>query len=348
MSVTLTEGVTDYVHAVRAALADLPPVQRDELLDDLSQHLEEVAAESDAPLSVRLGPPSAYAEELRASIGLSGEQPPAVGRLQRLAGRLTEARDAAGAHPTTGAVLAFLPELRPGWWVLRGYLFVAVPSLLFDYTGPGSFPLPTVSGSRLLGLLATLAAVVGSVVLGRRTVRASSWRRLVVVGNTLLVLAALVAVGSGRAVPSGSSSGYGVPAWSGHLMQPDGSPITNIYPYGADGRLLTGVRLYDQRGRAIDNLGATDSGGAYVEPTAQPDVNGNPVTNAYPLEQFATDPGTGLPVAPPRPALSVPPLSSRAPVPSSPPAGAPPSPSAFPSQPAVSTPPSPSPGPPTP
>ncbi len=55
MSVTLTgNDVTRYVDAVREALSDLPAAQRDELLDDLTQHLQEVAAEGDAPLSVRL------------------------------------------------------------------------------------------------------------------------------------------------------------------------------------------------------------------------------------------------------------------------------------------------------
>jgi len=203
MSVTLTENdVTRYVDAVREALSDLPAAQRDELLDDLTQHLQEVAAEGDAPLSVRLGPPAAYAEELRASIGLTADSPrPRGGVLHRLEAGLDRGRAALLEHPTSRAVVDFLPELRPGWWVLRGYLLVAVPSVLWDYAGARSFPWPIVYGSRVLGLLATLAAIVASVAIGRGTVRGPHWRRLVVVGNTLLVLATLVASGRGGPIP---------------------------------------------------------------------------------------------------------------------------------------------------
>lgn len=56
-----------YADAVRAALADLGDEERAALLDDLEAHLAEVAAESDAPLTERLGPPDRYAAELRAA-----------------------------------------------------------------------------------------------------------------------------------------------------------------------------------------------------------------------------------------------------------------------------------------
>lgn len=307
MSVTLTDSdVTRYVAAVRDALADLPTAQRDELLEDLTQHLAEVAAEGDAPLSVRLGSPTAYAEELRASIGLAAESPHLRGgRLQRLAARLAETRDAAAQHPTGRAVVDFLPELRPGWWVLRGYLVVEVPSVMFDYTGARSFLWPTVSGSRLLGLLASLAAIAASVALGRRTARDPGWRRLVVVGNTLLVLAALVTFGSGRV---GESVNYSGPGWSGYLTGPDGTPITNIFPYGADGRPLTGVRLYDQNGRPIDNLLDGGYGDSYNQRDGT-DAEGNIITNAYPSAAPIGEQGV-FPEAVP---TAVPPLASPAP-----------------------------------
>ncbi|MEE3919703.1 hypothetical protein V2I01_19575 [Micromonospora sp. BRA006-A] len=47
MTVTGQE-ITDYVDRVRAALADLPPAVRDELTEDLPEHLAEVAAEGEA------------------------------------------------------------------------------------------------------------------------------------------------------------------------------------------------------------------------------------------------------------------------------------------------------------
>src|SRR5512142_886760 len=64
------EEIARYLDGVRAALLDLPPEVREELLEDLLAHLTEVAAESSEPLVDRLGEPSAYAAELRASAGV--------------------------------------------------------------------------------------------------------------------------------------------------------------------------------------------------------------------------------------------------------------------------------------
>jgi uncharacterized membrane protein len=63
------DAVARYAAAVRAAVADLGDEERAQLLDDLEAHLQEVAAESGAPLTERLGPPEAYAAELRAAYG---------------------------------------------------------------------------------------------------------------------------------------------------------------------------------------------------------------------------------------------------------------------------------------
>jgi HAAS domain-containing protein len=64
--------VRRYIEAVRTHLGYLPAEDRDELLEDLEEHLLEVAAEADGSLEQRLGPAAAYAEELRASAGLAG------------------------------------------------------------------------------------------------------------------------------------------------------------------------------------------------------------------------------------------------------------------------------------
>lgn len=58
------EEVGRYASAVREALAHAPAADRELLLEDLEQHLAEVAAESASSLSERLGPPAAYAAEL--------------------------------------------------------------------------------------------------------------------------------------------------------------------------------------------------------------------------------------------------------------------------------------------
>jgi hypothetical protein len=73
MNTTLSPAAA-YVDAVRSALADLPADDLAEIVDDVRDHVEQVAAErgedpSPAQLEERLGTPAAYAAELRSAAG---------------------------------------------------------------------------------------------------------------------------------------------------------------------------------------------------------------------------------------------------------------------------------------
>jgi HAAS domain-containing protein len=78
----LDSAAQQYLDGVRAALADLPPGEVDEILDDVRAHLVELSAElgpdpdRDA-LAARLGTPAAYAAELRAAAGYPPPPAPA-------------------------------------------------------------------------------------------------------------------------------------------------------------------------------------------------------------------------------------------------------------------------------
>jgi hypothetical protein len=105
VNTTVDGEVARYAAAVRAAFADLPAPDRETLLEDIEDHLVEVAAESGGPLEERLGPPETYAAELRAWAGL-----PAPGaarrrgrRTSRLVRRLERLLAAAAAHAGRGA-----------------------------------------------------------------------------------------------------------------------------------------------------------------------------------------------------------------------------------------------------
>ena len=63
------DDVATYAAAVRSALASLPDAERASLLEDLENHLAEVASESDLSLQERLGKPEDYAAELRSAYG---------------------------------------------------------------------------------------------------------------------------------------------------------------------------------------------------------------------------------------------------------------------------------------
>jgi len=310
VNTTVDGDVARYAAAVRAAFADLPAADREALLEDIEDHLVEVAAETGGPLEERLGPPETYASELRAWAGL-----PAPGaarrrgpRASRLGRRLERRWRAALAHPAGRAVAEFLPELRPAWWVLRGYLVVQLASLGLALLFPHdvTLPVPTILGSQVVGLLAVGAAVVGSVALGRRGTATRRRRRLTFAANAALGLFALVllgGVGATRPTDQPTFDGYVV---SGSYPEPlpglrsDGREISNIFPFDAKGRPLEGVQLVDQDGIP---LVATHEDNPQLESRLPLDANGDAIANRYPREQYQVDPATGQrsPVPAPRP-----------------------------------------------
>jgi uncharacterized membrane protein len=87
---TLTGAVASYLTQVRAELDDLPPGELEDVLQDVTDHLTEVAAElGEAPsfgdLQARLGTPRQYADELRTAAGYPARTEP-VNQDQLVAG----------------------------------------------------------------------------------------------------------------------------------------------------------------------------------------------------------------------------------------------------------------------
>jgi uncharacterized membrane protein len=284
-STTETE-VSQYLARVRAALADLPADERDDLLDDLEPHLGEVldevtAASAGGTLESRLGTPEAYAAELRAAAGLAPAGPPA--RRPDLRHRLAGLQ----AQPRVRQALAFLPELRPGWWVLRALLAAAGLAALLG-------------GGVALGVALAVLALPASVWLGRRTLTGP--RRVA----TLALNAGLVLTGAVLLANVGAnttevvySTGDGVPSLTVQLdpgVAGSSGPVTNIYPYAKDGTPLHDVLLYDQNGQPIV-LGVqfADAGGALIRryPYA---LDGQAIQHVYPQDQAVQDSSSYPPV----------------------------------------------------
>jgi hypothetical protein len=292
----LTAQVASYAEQVRTQLADLPAGQKAELLEDLEEHLAEVAAESDEALEVRLGPAARYAEELREAALLPQQSAARVrsswlsttwGDVRRDADRLWQLDAFREAR-------AFLPELRPAWWVLRAWLGLLALDFLFGSQSFG-LPFPTLFGlGPLLGLPLLIAAVALSVRLGRRAAQRPQTKPnwLALAGNTGLALLALVFVvgvqqRETQVVYADQGGGYGPAGYYGSgqpLAHGDGTPITNIYPYSADGEPLSDVLLYDQDGRAVDNLATRTFDGEAVERVVPAGV-APPPSNSYPQTQ---------------------------------------------------------------
>lgn len=303
------QETASYAEGVRAALGDLEPEHLEVLLEDLEDHLAEIAAESEVPLSERLGPAAEYAAELRAAYGVAetgGQREarqPAAAWSQAVALARRAARSAVWLE-----VLRLAGELRPAWWLLRAYLLVIAVALLFGLPGAGRL-LPGRLG--LLQLVVTFAAVVVSVILGRRS---RSWklpvRRGMLIANGVLALLALpLLTSASRANYVPGDQGIYPPDYPGVNSVYAGAPLLNIFPYSSDGKPLHGVLLYDQDGNPV----TVDGKGPVVPRSYPTDAAGHPMTNAYPLDLLQPD---GQPIPAPRVALPPQPSPSPSSIPS--------------------------------
>jgi hypothetical protein len=285
MTTTQTEGteVSRYLAAIRDSLADLPAEERDDLVDDLEEHLHEVLAESGTTLEASLGSPQEYAEELRATAGL---QPGGVRRRRFAAGRGAWSRFA--ARPANRSVIGFLVELRPGWWLVRGWLVLFTAVLLTEGQSSGasqrSLWMPTYYGNEFRPGLTTLAVVLASGWLGTRTPGFSRpAKRLVFAFNVFVIGAAIFYLPN--FVDSSDTLSFippqvQEPIPSGLFL--DGRQLVNIYPYDTQGHLLTNVRLYDDRGQPLTGLVTLTGRGQHLVSSYPTDSKGHVVTNAFP------------------------------------------------------------------
>jgi uncharacterized membrane protein len=307
----------DYLDRVRLALGDLPAADRDDLLEDLQGHLEELRAEDPSlDLLRRLGDPTEYALELRLAAGLPpGEQPlvrPTVGE------RLVRSRAAAGARvralPLGAATLDFLVQLRPAWWLVRAYGAVVVLDAVLRRARRGSSTFdtlaPSLHRSRELGLVAMVVLAAVSVAVGRRRLTGTA-RVMVVLANVVLAVATVAHVHSAsRYQPYERVSQQ---LCCGELYGPQGDPITNLYGYDENGTLIPRVQLFDQNGQPV-NVTSNAAPGSPIEV----------LHNVFPQqtfnEQFGPD---GTPTFAPQsaPSIAAPRLPSAAPTPSPTPPG---------------------------
>jgi hypothetical protein len=285
---TTTPAAQDYLAAVEHELADLPIDDRTELLDDLAMHLAALEEEGEErPLTARLGSPADYAAELRAAAGLPDKG---------TAGRRAVAERIAALRETRAVqeVVDFAPQLQPGWWVLRGYLLVAIPSL-WDVNRSRDFPVPAPFNSHVIGIVLVTLAVVGSIALGRRRLPKIAVAAVIALDVLLLASAwnllhdwrwrTSVQVAFGGAAP--------VDLFAESPVATTHGPVTNIFPYTTDGKPLDGVLLFDQDGRPLqtgNQLWWADQCRRIVSlPRA---ADGVPVPFSYP-KTYVLDPAGG-------------------------------------------------------
>lgn len=300
-----------YSAAVRAELADLPAEVVEELTGGLEADLAELAAESSTPLLDRLGSPRAYAAELRTAAGLADRAgavpgPSRPGFWERSAEGIREDHRrllaSLRARPWWPGAVERGVQLRPAWWVLRGAV--------------GGWVLGSLLGAQgLLALLLVLGAAAVSLEVGRRSWTEHWQRQLLVAGNVLAVVVLPFALTAAAAGPTTeyvypSSTTSDGPSEMSQGVWSDGQVVTNIYPYDAEGRPLTGVQLLDDYGRPlVTSTGdkADWSGGEASPLVPAVSADGALRWNAYPLRTQSGDAGAA-PTTPPLPEPTLPPL----------------------------------------
>ncbi|HVL81488.1 MAG TPA: hypothetical protein VM840_07855 [Actinomycetota bacterium] len=283
--------VKQYLSEVRTHLSDLGTEEREELVEDLEDHLREVAAEEDGSLRERLGDPDAYAAELRASAGLP--QRSRRPRLEALSARVARSRPyRAAAELWEGESIqplrAFATELRPGWWLLRGWLAAMVLTAMQQgHLHRRDVPIPALGGSRLVGLASVVGLAWASVALGRRAGTGGTWRKMSIVASGAVLLSSFFVTQSVR-----YREVYAEPAWAyqdEHLRHRDGSEISNICPHASDGTPLSDVLLFDQSGRPIVNVPAPQEDNIYPRrSTALTEIDECPAIVVLPSPRPAT------------------------------------------------------------
>jgi hypothetical protein len=273
-----------YLDGVATALADLPDEDRADLLDELAVHVDELVAESEEPLTQRLGPPGDYAAELRASAGL----PPARAR-GRAGSRAAARLRGLGDRREIAAARTFLGSLRPVWWVLRAWVVVGIVAMWPGQTSPAwsdGLPLVPRVVTAEVGLIVLALAVWASVQLGRGALAAP--RRAVLVLNVVAGLLAVPVLASctdqANDVAYVESGPQVVEVTPREGVWANGDQVWNLYAYDAQGNLLHDVRLYDQDGAPLTLGLASDV-------TRKPVVDGKGrlIENVFPYRYVEPD-----------------------------------------------------------
>jgi hypothetical protein len=281
--------VAEYMAAVRAALADVPAAERDDLIAEVEASLVEAAEETAGPIEARLGPPEQFAAELRHAAGLDRMAAPAA-RESKLALRLRTLSARIAAHPAVGAARRLGGELAPIWWVARAYLAVGLIAYVLDTAWSTRYPVVPSIGSSEIGLVLITLAVAFSVWAGLQARRhGAPFPRLATVLNLVLLVAAVpvaVEVANAAVQDAPVATAYApTPVVPGLVS--NGVPVDNVYPYSRDGKLLHDVLLYDGAGRPLEIPGnrGLDIDRRFVV------TNGNrPLFNAFPIRYY--EPGT--------------------------------------------------------
>lgn len=252
---TVTPEIAAFARGVRAALADLPPDEVEELTEGLEADLAEAYAED---LQRELPDAAAYATELCAAAGLPMRTQ--VVKRGVLAGLAQGWRDtqkdlviAVRRNPTLAAAMEFVVSLSPVWWVIRAWLATWLVAAFFGseqgYGVQGGF-----------WWLVLLGFTIVSVQWGRGLWHFSGLPGLILIGNVVAIVALLPVLAASDGWGGSSEAGYAeAPFDESSGISLAGTEVTNIFAYDAQGKPLSNIQLFDQDGRPMMPVSGSDT-----------------------------------------------------------------------------------------
>ena len=292
--------VEKFVSEVEIFLQDLNPELREDILREVRENLEARAEDNDAQLAL---PDSLeYANELRQAAGLD----PVVAQKSLFKDFVTQLQARIRSNKFLMLVARFIGPFKPLFWLAVGisaYGFVDL-YILGDWAYIG---IPANLEQWLLWLALIMVSLwVGSAKFG------PAFRRVRTVALTAAFLPLAIMF---HGIAEGTIQTWdhyvnGNPALRTTGLIYNGMPVTNIFPYDADGTLLENVRLIDDMGRPLNSSAEKlvtpfgvdlESGNpaiGYLAPSL--DEDSNRVWNVYPLKGSPRPEGIGyIRVAPP-------------------------------------------------
>lgn len=276
--------VEKFTSEIEEYLQDLGPELREDILREVRENLEARAEDESGELSL---PNSlAYANDLRQAAGLEPVSPDK----RVFKDFVTGVRERLNASPLATAVRNFLRPFKPLFWVAIGISAFGFIQL-YILGEPPYIGVP----SNLEQSLLWIVIILGSVWVGSKNF-GPLLRRL----RAFAVIAAFIPMAimfqgiTYGVVTTIDELVNGNPALRTTGLIYNGFPVTNIFPYDAEGNLLDGVRLVDDTGRPLNSSaktlvspaavllpdGTTKSG--FLSPGIDP--RGFEVWNVYPLK----------------------------------------------------------------
>lgn len=287
--------VEKFISEIEEFLQDLGPELREDILREVRENLEARAEDEGGELSL---PNSLeYANDLRQAAGLE----PVAPQKRVLRDFVAGVQERLAASPVATAVRNFLRPFKPLFWVAIG---ISGYGLLERYIigDDGYLGVPSTLEQWLLWVAVILFAVwVGAANFGPLLRRIRAVALVVAFVPMAITFHGL----SENTIRLSDELVNGNPASRTTGLIYNGLPVTNIFPYDAEGNLLRDVRLVDEQGRPLNSsverlvtpvVVELEDGNLVTSGYLRPirGIDGAEVWNVYPLKAAANPVGFGL------------------------------------------------------